>query len=164
MTKLVRVGWVLGLVFLAARADAATITIDGIVAGSYDKTGSYDADHGVSIRSQIGLYLGKGPGYGALVQYEMPSSDTKEYILGGGVRLGGAKAFLELGGGYLTRDISGFKETGWGAIVKPGLAAAVSGSWQLRLSIPFVYKNVTSGAATRTLIDYVPYVGVAYEL
>ena len=94
-------------------------------------------------------------------QFEIPAAGSQEWIAGVGGQLM-EKAFLELGGGYLNRNFGGFIERGWGAMIRPGVAFPM-GRWRLRVSFGGVVKWVTSGVTTRTLIEYIPYVGLGYE-
>jgi hypothetical protein len=146
----------------AARADF-TFASDVIVSGTYE-TISGSASHGVSLRTHNQMLLGEeGFRYGLGFQFEMPSSDTKEYIVGAAIQLG-SRFIFGLGAGYLLRDFGGYNETGLGGWVQPGFALPLSESFDLRITVPVIFKFVTSGIATKIVMDYVPYLGIGLHL
>ncbi|MBL6990408.1 MAG: hypothetical protein ISR65_11545 [Bacteriovoracaceae bacterium] len=140
-----------------------SLNIDAIFSG-YSETldGASEATTGTSFRSNTTFFLGTTKlYYGAMVQYEIPSENDFEYILGGAIGFGD-QYFLELGGGLLKREIGGFEDTGYGIIGKIGTKFQI-GRFNLRISLPIVYKAITDGQSLKTIIQYIPYLGLGYN-
>jgi len=139
----------------------SVLNIDFIYAGYSEKfEGSTSASSGSSLKTNTTMFFGSGAfRYGPLLQYEIPSENSAEYIAGGAIGMG-ANYFLELGGGYLKRDFGSYEESGYGFMAKVGKHFSLGSGYTARISVPFIYKQITSGLANKTIYNYIPYIGL----
>ena len=153
MTRLGLIFSVVLMLGVSPKSIAARLTIDAIAAGDYD---SLSESHGVTLKTRTGLYFGS---IGPVVHYDFLSSDSAEILTGLGLSFG-SKTFLEVSANYAWRNLGGFVETGLAGVFCLGVKVGTS----VRISMPVVYKRYSSGPATRTQIEYIPYLGVQWNL
>ena len=141
----------------------AVFNFDFIFAGSSEQFEGASETTGISFKSNTTLFFGDGEfRYGGLVQYEAPSENSIEYIVGILAGIGSIN-FLEIGGGYLKRDFGSYTEEGYAGMIKIGRHFSLSNSLSFRLSIPFIYKKITSGLVNKTIYNYIPYIGLGFK-
>jgi hypothetical protein len=140
---------------LGQAASATELVIDLSVAGN---KASSNSSLRVDWYSKTSLMFGTGVKFGPFIQYDMPdSADNNPYIMGGNIRLG-TTWFFELGLGYAKQgDLKG-----WGLVPVVGRTFALSSGVDMRIAIPYVYRNYTDPVETKTG-DFRPYVGFAFK-
>ena len=135
---------------------------DLIFAGALEKSDS-NLNHGVGIKSHQTVYFGEELAGGLAVDLEFPNSGVFEITVGPTGRYG-LDTYLEFGVGFLFRDFGSFIERGPTLRLAFGKKFEIDDHWVFKVSLPLVFKFITSGVSTKTSIDYVPYLGVGYRL
>ncbi|MBN1115328.1 MAG: hypothetical protein JXA66_08310, partial [Oligoflexia bacterium] len=141
----------------------AEFGVDFIFAGSMEKLGNFDSQNGVSLRTHNTIFFrsNKSAQLGVVCQFEKPDDIGYEAIIGAGLRFG-FNYFFEADAGYLFRHFRGYNESGIGIVVQFGKYFPLSSKFKFKVSLPVVTKIITSGLVQKTIIDYVPYFGLAY--
>jgi hypothetical protein len=91
----------------------------------------------------------------------MLNANTYELIIGGGLKIAGTY-FFEADIGFLYREFGGYTEKGLGIIAQFGRYFDMTESLKFKVSLPVVFKIVTTGLTRKIIIDYVPYIGISY--
>lgn len=138
-----------------------SLNVDLIVAGATD---SSTDQNGMSIRTLTSfMFHSDEIAFGPTFYFEKPNAPLQTFILGGTFSIGN-DWFFQTTFGYLISSVATATEKGWGIIPQFGKSFQISSDLDLRVSLPIVIKIISTGTPERTMLDYVPYIGVQLKL